>query len=546
MKLNRQLGRLAGLFATLLFGHPASAQPSIISANNADLAATTYFGSLNGPDCFDNAVMGYNSGASNILAIAFQEQIGTTSPVVVLSEDDGTTWTGHLTLDQGNIGLQNFSRPNVIIGGPYGTHDDEYLVGVVYTAWSGSDNEVYMDTWEVIAPGTSGGFNFLCTNILSDPGTTTGAHSLRADIITKQVSGPSLKADNFVVAWIDASVSIMGGGNGISIGYGALSDVYNSCTLSSYSRVSNANLTGGQPVLEFDIAAFEGNSGDSAIVAFKNSTSNFIYWGRWPAVSSSLAGSPTQISTEGSEVRVDAMDPYEHNSDYPSTFFDVTYLRLVSGNWRIMSYNQLMHIHCNSTLGTISSNYANGLPAITCGPTSDGQYSIGYKIYDPGLNENDVYIQNIWASDGDLFGDGDYYQVDDATAHTGMRVALSNDWYLNPDALPYAVFVSWFDNDDEEIKYKITNANLYPDCKPTQTGAIKLGKRTKVYPNPAMNVLNIADSKRNSCYNITDIMGRNVQTGTIITDGNIDITGLLPGMYFLDIDGKEKVKFTKL
>jgi hypothetical protein len=94
--------------------------------------------------------------------------------------------------------------------------------------------------------------------------------------------------------------------------------------------------------------------------------------------------------------------------------------------------------------------------------------------------------------------------------------------------------------------------NIYNDCSfeylgiSGDTGAfrklyIKLsnqGKaynRTKAYPNPFNNVLNIENAQPGSSYDITDMNGKRLQSGLMPDDSRINTSQLSSGMYMLKV-----------
>ena len=56
------------------------------------------------------------------------------------------------------------------------------------------------------------------------------------------------------------------------------------------------------------------------------------------------------------------------------------------------------------------------------------------------------------------------------------------------------------------------------------------------YPNPAMNVINVAKAPEGSLYRILNISGQVQISGNL--HGKIDVSNLLPGMYFLNISNE--------
>ncbi len=61
-------------------------------------------------------------------------------------------------------------------------------------------------------------------------------------------------------------------------------------------------------------------------------------------------------------------------------------------------------------------------------------------------------------------------------------------------------------------------------------------KEWKVTPNPARDILQFEfDSDKDAVYRITDIQGKTLQSGTVSSGKTIDISRLVPGLYFVNI-----------
>lgn len=85
-------------------------------------------------------------------------------------------------------------------------------------------------------------------------------------------------------------------------------------------------------------------------------------------------------------------------------------------------------------------------------------------------------------------------------------------------------------------QYNNTNAWLIK-IKGSNVGIKDLSSfQTTVYPNPVQEVLHIATDKIITSVSITDISGRNVAYSSLIQGNKIDMSGLLPGFYFLQIE----------
>ncbi len=89
----------------------------------------------------------------------------------------------------------------------------------------------------------------------------------------------------------------------------------------------------------------------------------------------------------------------------------------------------------------------------------------------------------------------------------------------------------------------------YSPCAPAGTNDINTQQYISIYPNPAMNELNVESNLKLKKYIITDNIGRTVLSGNL-NHKQIDISNLMNGLYYIqftDIDGNGlNVKFTKI
>ena len=61
-------------------------------------------------------------------------------------------------------------------------------------------------------------------------------------------------------------------------------------------------------------------------------------------------------------------------------------------------------------------------------------------------------------------------------------------------------------------------------------------KEWKVMPNPARDVLQFEfDGEKDAIYKITNVQGKALQSGTVSSGNTIDISHLVPGLYFVNI-----------
>lgn len=65
-----------------------------------------------------------------------------------------------------------------------------------------------------------------------------------------------------------------------------------------------------------------------------------------------------------------------------------------------------------------------------------------------------------------------------------------------------------------------------------------------LYPNPAFNTLNVSGITQKENYTITDFSGKQISSGTLVPNQEINISKLIPGNYLLKLDDKT-IKFIK-
>jgi hypothetical protein len=177
--------------------------------------------------------------------------------------------------------------------------------------------------------------------------------------------------------------------------------------------------------------------------------------------------------------------------------------------------------------------------------TGNHQYTIAW--YDFGI-EYDIYSQDVDLATGLPDVSTDFWKVSNSSfadpyinaAGTGSKnssVAISSS-SNNGDGILTAYF------DGEYMVYKLSSAG-FPgtyNFKPTRIQQI-ISKRLDVWPNPAADKINIADSQ-SSNYDILDMTGRTQLSGKLPASGEIDISSLAGGLYLIKLDDKGEQKMT--
>jgi hypothetical protein len=85
--------------------------------------------------------------------------------------------------------------------------------------------------------------------------------------------------------------------------------------------------------------------------------------------------------------------------------------------------------------------------------------------------------------------------------------------------------------DQNDTRLKETWKASFPDAVEEFTHS----KTFKIYPNPANEILFIEGLVSPEIFKISDLSGRTVSEG--VTDGSINVTGLVSGLYILNMNG---------
>jgi len=76
----------------------------------------------------------------------------------------------------------------------------------------------------------------------------------------------------------------------------------------------------------------------------------------------------------------------------------------------------------------------------------------------------------------------------------------------------------------------------------TETDDVPVTSGWQLYPNPARDEVQVSTNRNNNCtYNISDIQGRTVLSGTVAKDGRINISQLATGLYIVRLASDEQM-----
>ncbi len=168
------------------------------------------------------------------------------------------------------------------------------------------------------------------------------------------------------------------------------------------------------------------------------------------------------------------------------------------------------------------------------------------------IGGNDLATEGKWVWDGD--NQGSFAQFWQGTASGSPVGGLYNNWgnepddYSGQDALGFA-YTNWpLGVAGEWNDIKETNL-LYYVIEYSGTTSISELKSNEfsVYPNPAEDFITIEckQALHHLTYSLTDLSGKIILQGILTnTINTIDISSLIPGIYFVDVNGS-KHKFIK-
>ncbi|MDP1728508.1 MAG: T9SS type A sorting domain-containing protein [Bacteroidota bacterium] len=163
------------------------------------------------------------------------------------------------------------------------------------------------------------------------------------------------------------------------------------------------------------------------------------------------------------------------------------------------------------------------------------------------LGGNDLSIEGKWIWDGD--NTGAFVQFWQGTASGSPVGGLYNNWgnepddYTGQDALGFA-FTNWpLGIAGEWNDIKESNL-LYYIIEYSGTTSISEMKSNEflVYPNPVEDFITLAFNKSSPDlkYNLSNLNGKILLQGILTnTINTIDISSLIPGIYFVDVNGSK-------
>jgi Secretion system C-terminal sorting domain len=181
-----------------------------------------------------------------------------------------------------------------------------------------------------------------------------------------------------------------------------------------------------------------------------------------------------------------------------------------------------------------------------------------YSIYNPTSgNSNQVMIGSLDPSNGELteivtleniygyqFSNRTYDQDSESMIFVGFNANFNAGLYIvntasgNYEILPML---------GENINELECDNSLYAEAK---YGALSVSENTiqsiKIAPNPAQDYFRVAFNGSTSNYQISDVLGKIVQSGEINNDATIDVSNLSKGMYLFRLMNEDKLQVHKV
>ncbi|MFT4968385.1 MAG: hypothetical protein ACI9O4_000113 [Chitinophagales bacterium] len=213
---------------------------------------------------------------------------------------------------------------------------------------------------------------------------------------------------------------------------------------------------------------------------------------------------------------------YSHNGTWPSLqsmIYDGTRLVVFSEEDDGSSMQTWYHYIWDYTVETDYS--ANSLNDLDC----------DYNRGDPA---NDLFLLNHFVT---------------SLAGTGLEneslSANSNPYFLNrvqqcyqeTGKFPNFIAVDFYELGDAKSVVDQLNENTISSLRNIDNSTLS------IYPNPALNYIQVAGLTKTEAYIIYDILGKELTEGTISNSEKVDIQDLSNGVYFLKIGNVKSIKF---
>lgn len=211
---------------------------------------------------------------------------------------------------------------------------------------------------------------------------------------------------------------------------------------------------------------------------------------------------------------------------------------LVGGNF--MNYNgtsakRIIRLNSNGTIDSsfiiVGTSFDKSISKIKI--QADGKILIGGSF----TNYNGIIANNLIRLNND--GTKDISFLTEATPNNTLASSSVNDIDIQTDG-KILVVGSYF-NTIDNTRRSITR--LMGGTAPLSSNEFQIDK-LKIYPNPVNDILNVADTNNFSNYEIFNLLGSKIISGTI-TNGQIMVSDLTSGIYIIKIKDGNKIVTNK-
>lgn len=214
---------------------------------------------------------------------------------------------------------------------------------------------------------------------------------------------------------------------------------------------------------------------------------------------------------------------------------------LVGGNFMTYNGSSTIRMLRLNTNGSIDNTFTvSGVsfdrPIDKIKLQTDGKILVGGRF----TNYNGIIANNLIRLNNDGTKDNSFLTEatpNDTIASSGVNdIAIQNDGKI----LVIGALFNTIDNTLRSI------ARLFGATAPLSNNEFQIDK-LKIYPNPVKDILNVANTKNFSNYEIFNLLGSKIISGTI-TNGQIMVSDLTSGIYIIKIKVDDKIitnKFIK-
>lgn len=160
----------------------------------------------------------------------------------------------------------------------------------------------------------------------------------------------------------------------------------------------------------------------------------------------------------------------------------------------------------------------------------------------PNLVSNVSYSRGLVFDDDILFIakqiDGEIYSQDVTLPSNASLLHTSYNAFNDIALLNNDLFITGFNN-----IYKIENVSDLVSLSVSENSFST--NKYKIYPNPTFNEISISGIRSKEAFIIYDVYGKEILKGTISVNEKIDVKSLSNGLFFIELDNGNRLKFIK-